>query len=93
MAIAIREYLGSEGLDVEWNVSDAGRQESLQISESSSVTDDISEDAILVDIEGIHVGPTRNYTWYTEGALRGSVPTWTKPYHRPLIMHHNEKEW
>lgn len=88
MAIAIREYLGSEGFEVQWDFKKV--DSSLNVSEAAS--DNMSPDSIMVDIEGIHVGPTRNYTWYTEQALQGSVPTWTKPYLRPLIMHHNEKD-
>jgi ribosomal protein L29 len=52
----------------------------------------MAPDSLMVDIEGIHVGPTRNFTWYMQEALEGSVPTWTRPYCRPLIMHHNEKD-
>lgn len=44
----------------------------------------------MQDIEGLHVGPTKNDTWYTEEALRSSIPSWTKPYEKPLIMHHND---
>lgn len=88
MAIAIREYLGYEGFEVQWDHQKAD----TPINVTESFQGDISPESIMVDIEGIHVGPTRNYTWYTEQALQGSVPTWTKPYLRPLIMHHNEKD-
>lgn len=91
MAIAIKEYLGNEGLKVDWNYIP---NKDMNLSESSMIqlNDPICESSLMVDIEGIHVGPTRNFTWYTEDALKGSVPTWTKPYLRPLIMHHNEKD-
>lgn len=89
MAIEIKEYSGNQGLSVDWNYK-PGNLES--VVESMNGNENIAEDSIMVDIEGIHVGPTRNYTWYTENALRTSVPTWTKPYLRPLIMHHNEKD-
>lgn len=88
MAIAIREYLGYKGFEVEWNY----QQSNNSIHANEAMEDTISDDSIMVDIEGIHVGPTRNYTWYTEQALKGSIPTWTQPYLRPLIMHHNEKD-
>ena len=85
MAIVIKEYLGSN----------IGNKESsftpLGLAESIKTNNVISRDSLMVDIEGIHVGPTRNYTWYTEQALKGSVPSWTNPYKRPLILHHNEK--
>lgn len=88
MAIAIKEYLGHEGFQVEWNPQSGGPVNVTEAAGGNS----ISPNSIMVDIEGIHVGPTRNFTWYTEQALQGSVPTWTKPYNRPLIMHHNEKD-
>lgn len=90
MAMAIRETFGSEGLQVEWNVQ-GSLPAPLNVAESM-VGDTIHPDSLMVDIEGIHVGSTRNYTWYTEQALQSSVPTWTKPYAKPLIMHHNEKD-
>lgn len=87
MAIMIREDLSSnEGLHVLWNY-----KKGLQTTESVNF-DPISPNSIMVDYEAIHVGMTRNFTFYTEEALKSSVPTWTKPYLRPLIMHHNEKD-
>lgn len=83
----IKEDLtSSEGLHVLWNYKG-----SLQTTESATF-DPISPDSIMVDYEAIHVGLTRNFTFYTEEGIRSSVPTWTKPYLRPLIMHHNEKD-
>lgn len=86
MAIIIREYLGSPLGFNESNFSP------FSLKESMNTLSTISKESVMVDIEGIHVGPTRNYTWYTEEALKGSIPTWTKPYERPLILHHNEKD-
>lgn len=86
MAILIREYLGSPtGLN-ESSLS------AFSLNEGMNTLEAVSKDSLMVDIEGIHVGPTRNFTWYTEEALKSSVPTWTKPYQRPLILHHNEKD-
>ena len=64
----------------------------VNLNENFNEIGPISKDSIIQFIEGIHVGPTRNFTWYTEEALESSVSTWTKPYQRPLIMHHNEKD-
>lgn len=87
MAIMIREDLSSnEGLHVLWNY-----KKGLQTTESVNF-DPISPNSIMVDYEAIHVGMTRNFTFYTEEGIKSSVPTWTKPYLRPLIMHHNEKD-
>lgn len=62
------------------------------ISEAA-VEQNIDPSSLMVDIEAIHAMPhaTRNYTRYTEKCLKNSVPFWTKPYNRPLIKHHNEK--
>lgn len=86
MAIFIKEYLGGVNV-IQENSSSAG----INIKESAAPIS-VAEDSVMVDVEGIHVGPTRNFTWYTEQALKSSVPTWTKPYRRPLILHHNEKD-
>lgn len=87
MAIEIREYIGSNN-----NIQETVINSSISLSESLVNNDPTDPSSLTVDIEGIHVGPTRNYTWYTEQALASSVPSWTKPYLRPLIMHHNEKD-
>lgn len=87
MAIEIREYIGSD-----FNIKESTSVGPMNLSEGYLDQDPIAEDSIMQDIEGIHVGPTRNYTWYMEEALDYSIPTWTKPYQRPLIMHHNEKD-
>lgn len=86
MAIVIREYLGSPMGVTENSFTPFSLKENLATDYT------IAEDSIMVDIEGIHVGPTRNFTWYTEQALKGSVKSWTTPYQRPLILHHNEKD-
>ena len=89
MAIIIKEYLGYEYLN------DLNKTNELNLNEytnSDFIT--IAENSIMVDIEGIHEYPfcTRNYTRYMKEALVNSVPTWTKPYLKPLIMHHNDKD-
>jgi hypothetical protein len=86
MAIVLKEYLGSPMGTSENTFTPFSLKEGL---DTGNV---IASDSVMVDIEGIHVGPTRNFTWYTEEALKSSIPTWTKPYQRPLILHHNEKD-
>ena len=56
------------------------------------VSSAMSPDSIMVDIEGIHSILTRNFTLYTAECLKKSVPYWTTPYERPVIMHHNTTE-
>ena len=86
MSIVIREYLGSP-----MSENDKAYVP-FSLKEGLDATTVIADDSVMVDIEGIHVGPTRNFTWYTEEALKSSIPTWTKPYERPLILHHNERD-
>lgn len=61
---------------------------------TEGTSENIPDNSLLVDIEGIHSAPfaTRNYTRYSKECLRNSVPYWTIPYRRPLIKHHNEKD-
>lgn len=83
--------------------SDSGRPAITESVSASSVMDmaeadergaqpSMSADSLMVEIEGIHAYPhhTRNFTRYMPKCLKESVPSWTKPYRRPLIKHHNE---
>lgn len=87
MAIEIREYIGNS-----MNITESAVRRPINLGEGFNEIGPISKDSIIQIIEGIHAGPTRNFTWYTEEALKTSIPSWTKPYLRPLIMHHNEKD-
>ena len=87
MAIEIREYIGDS-----MNITESAVRGPINLKENFNEIGPISKDSIIQVIEGIHVGPTRNFTWYTDEALISSEPSWTKPYQRPLIMHHNEKD-
>lgn len=87
MAIEIREYIGDS-----MNITESTVRGPINLNENFNEIGPISKDSIIQIIEGIHVGPTRNFTWYMNEALISSVPSWTKPYQRPLIMHHNEKD-
>lgn len=87
MAIEIREYIGDS-----MNITESAVKGPINLSENFNEIGPISKDSIIQLIEGIHVGPTRNFTWYMNEALVSSMPSWTKPYQRPLIMHHNEKD-
>lgn len=87
MSIELKEYIGSSV-----NAKESVVKGPVNLTESMNDIGPIKKGSIIQLIEGIHVGPTRNYTWYKEEALKTSIPTWTKPYQRPLIMHHNEKD-
>ena len=62
-----------------------------EITESLEATP-VSPDSIMVDIEGIHAIITTNLNYYEPHCLEMSVPKWTEPYERPLIMHHKEQD-
>lgn len=91
MAVELREYIGD--CPSAKSVTSASKKGGLtNLTEGYNVIDPIAKDSIMQDIEGIHVGPTRNFTWYTDEALLSSVQSWTQPYQKPLIMHHNETD-
>lgn len=88
MAMMIKEQIDKDFLSIV-----DGFNQYLDLSEAagSSVID---PNSIMVEIEGIHAAPfaTRNYTRYTPNCLKKSVASWTNPYRRPLIKHHNEED-
>lgn len=88
MAMMIKEQIDKDFLSIV-----DGFNQHLDLSEAagSSVID---PNSIMVEIEGIHAAPfaTRNYTRYTPNCLKKSVASWTNPYRRPLIKHHNEED-
>lgn len=45
---------------------------------------------LIVQMEGIHVGRTANYTYYTESGLKNGLSSWTHPYNKPVLTHHNQ---
>lgn len=90
MAMVIQEYAGSDlSFDI---VEDENLANNFSLTEADQA-DPIDPNSVLVDVEGIHAYPhaTRNYTRYMPKCLKNSVPSWTTPYRRPLIKHHNEK--
>lgn len=45
---------------------------------------------LMVTVEGIHTGMTKNLTFYGGETLESSVPTWTEPHAKPILTNHNE---
>lgn len=86
MSIMIREYLGFT------DFSPNSGATTVSLTEGLMNADPVSPNSLFVDIEGIHEGPTRNFTRYMKEALKSSMRSWTLPYKKPLIMHHNEKD-
>lgn len=48
--------------------------------------------SIMVTVEAIHAGMTKNRTFYPADKLESSVHTWTSPYNKPVIKNHNTWE-
>jgi len=44
--------------------------------------------SLLVEVDAISAGRTKNHTIYTEKELRRGIPTWTMPYMKPILRHH-----
>lgn len=86
MAIEIKEYVGHEFVSVNHIPT------KLKTITESNVETYVDENSLMVDIEAIHSRVTRNNTYYSPECLKDSVPYWTNPYERPVIMHHNEKD-
>lgn len=84
-AIELKEYVGATFVNVLAN------KDKVNLTESYVQTY-VDDDSLMVDIEGIHSVITRNDTYYTPECLKESIPYWTNPYERPVIMHHNEKD-
>jgi hypothetical protein len=49
-----------------------------------------SKRKLIVKMEAIHVGRTKNFTYYTEEGLKAGLKSWTQPYNKPVLTHHNE---
>jgi hypothetical protein len=45
---------------------------------------------LIVQMEAIHVGRTANYTYYTKEGLTAGLNSWTTPYNKPVLTHHND---
>ena len=90
MAIEIKEYVG-------FSSSEPTKNNGIIVQESLAAAavpqQMISPDSLMVDIEGIHSDVlTINCTKYSEQCLKKSLPYWTTPYEKPVIMHHNDED-
>ena len=89
MAIYLKEYVGSKDTQIIWDYEDSNsnikENKDLNLKESFRPSSGIN-----VEIEGIHSIVTRNSTFYTDNAMKGSENLWVSPYFRPMILHHNE---
>ena len=58
----------------------------ISLTESEGAT----SKKLIVTVEGIHTGMTKNKTFYPGNTLEASVPTWTTPHAKPVLKNHNE---
>ena len=91
MAIELKETVGYANFKL---VNDNSSK--IDIAESACATvpqQMVSPESLMVEIEGIHSNClTINDTYYTESCLKKSIPYWTNPYERPVIMHHKDQD-
>lgn len=59
------------------------------IHELTEAAKDKKKKKLIVQMEAIHVGRTANYTFYTEQGLKDGLESWTHPYGKPVLTHHN----
>ena len=90
MAIEIKEYVG-------FSSSQPTNHSGLIVRESVAATaipqQMISPNSLMVEIEGIHSDVlTINCTKYSKNCLEKSIPYWTNPYEKAVIMHHNDED-
>ena len=91
MSLEVKEEVSAAIFYKELDSLDA--KENVNVAPAfQAVSSAISPDSINVDIEGIHSVVTRNFTYYTPDCLKKSIPYWTSPYEKPVIMHHNDKD-
>lgn len=44
---------------------------------------------LIVELASIHAGITANFNQYDADELEKAIPSWTTPYPKPIILHHN----
>lgn len=61
-------------------------------SEATKDKDEALPKSILVTVEAIHAGMTKNKTFYPADKLEASMHTWTTPHEKPVIKNHDTWE-
>ena len=92
MAFEVKEEVSAVLFYKDIGAMDVQESADIALQTFQPVPSAVSPDSIFVDIEGIHSIITRNFTYYTPNCLRNSVPYWTSPYERPVIMHHKDQD-
>ena len=92
MAFEVKEEVSAALFYKSLGAMDVQESADIALQTFQPVPSAVSPDSVFVDIEGIHSVITRNFTYYTPNCLRNSVPYWTSPYERPVIMHHKDQD-
>ena len=92
MAFEVKEEVSAVLFYKDIGAMDVQESADIALQTFQPVPSAVSPDSVFVDIEGIHSIITRNFTYYTPNCLRNSVPYWTSPYERPVIMHHKDQD-
>lgn len=86
MSLFLKEYLNakvSEGIGSSKNP--------INLKENLKNIGKENKSSVIAEIEGIHDIVTNNCTLYTKEAMESSLKSWTYPYKKALIMHHEEE--
>lgn len=82
----VTESLLKGRIEETFKVDSVELEESLNLQEGK---DKGLPSKLLVTVEAIHAGLTKNKTFYPADSLQSSVDSWTKPYPKPVLTHHN----
>ncbi|HJS83605.1 MAG TPA: hypothetical protein VJ742_12300 [Nitrososphaera sp.] len=48
-----------------------------------------SKNGLIIEVAAIHEGITANYNSYSADELKDALPSWTEPYRKPILLHHD----
>lgn len=65
-----------------------GIDDNIKLSEAKSS----KKNGLIVKVEAIHAGMTKNKTFYSGDNLEKSLNTWLEPYNKPVIKNHDVSE-
>lgn len=82
----LKEFDGFKG-----TINDVGVavQEEEYVDETGNT---IEGEGLIVEIEAIHETITSNFTRYSKRAMKEGLSSWTTPYNKPVIEHHDEEK-
>ena len=63
--------------------------QNISLTVTESATGKKEKPYLVITVEGIHTGMTKNMTFYPGSTLEESVPTWTAPHNKPVLKNHD----